>query len=164
VPVSDGDPTGEVLRLPAAYGSPSRVLEWADVSARLEQAPQYWLTTVRSDGRPHTVPIDALWLEDACWFGGSPETLWQRNLQSDRRVTLHLPDAVAAVIVEGECELVRPDRAWADALVAASNAKYGYAPPVSAYLGGVWRLPPTKVFAWSSLPEDATRFRIGAGP
>jgi hypothetical protein len=45
-----------------------------------------------------------------------------------------------------------------DALLAASKRKYGYAPPADAYAGGVWRLRPAKVMAWTSLPVDATRF------
>lgn len=64
------------------------------------------------------------------------------------------------MIVEGVCEVVVPDAAMVDRLVEASTAKYGYAPPAGAYAGGVWRLRPVKVMAWSALPADATRFRF----
>ena len=154
------DPTGERLAIPSEYGTPSRVLAWPEVRARLEEAHNYWLTTTRPDGRPHAVPIDGLWLDDACWFGGSPKAVWQANLQADTRVVLHLADPVAAVIVEGECEIVVPDSAGVDRLEQASKKKYGYAPPPGAYASGVWCLRPSRVMAWSSLPEDATRFRF----
>ena len=158
------DPPGEQLDVPPEYGTPSRVLAWADVRARLEEAPQYWLTTVRPDGRPHSVPVDGLWLDDAFWFGGSPSTVRHRNLLADGRASLHLADAVAAVIVEGRCDVVRPDPETVDRLVGGSKQKYGYSVPASTYAEGVWRLRPLKVMAWTSLPADATRFRFPDGP
>ncbi len=151
------DPQAELLRVPHEYGQPSRTLVWADVRSRLEESKRYWLATTGAGGRPHTVPIDGLWLDDACWFGGT-ETVWRRNLLADGRASLHLPDPDAAVIVEGLCEVVKPDPPMVERLVEGSKTKYGYSVPASAYEGGVWRLPPQKVMAWSSLAEDATRF------
>ena len=154
---------GEPLPLPPEYGTPARTLVWTDVEARLEAATHVWLATVRPDGRPHTVPVDGLWLDGAAWFGGSAQTVKHRNLLADGRATLHLADAESAVIVEGTAELIQPDPPTVDALVAASKRKYGYAPPAEAYAGGVWRLRPSKVMAWTSLPVDATRFRFTGG-
>src|SRR4051794_30144037 len=34
---------------------------WEFVEARLAQAELYWLTTVRSDGRPHVTPLVGVW-------------------------------------------------------------------------------------------------------
>jgi hypothetical protein len=157
-PMGTGRRTGEPLALPAAYGAPAETLAWADVEARLVAATQVWLATARPDGRPHAVPVDALWVDGAAWFGGSPDTVKHRNLLADGRATLHLPDASAAVIVEGRCELVTPDGPTVKRLRAASKEKYGYAPPAKGYTFGVWRLRPSKVMAWTSLPVDATRF------
>jgi PPOX class probable F420-dependent enzyme len=154
---------GEPLALPPEYGAPAKTLAWADIEARLAAATHVWLATVRPDGRPHAVPVDSLWLDGASWFGGSAETVKHRNLLADGRVTLHLADAESAVIVEGTAELIRPDPPTVDAFVAASKQKYGYAPPAGAYAGGVWRLRPSKVMAWTSLPVDATRFRFPGG-
>ncbi len=149
---------GEPLALPPGYGTPTKALPWAEVEARLKAATHVWVATVRPDGRPHTVPVDGLWVDGATWFGGGAETVKHRNLLADSRATLHLPDAEAAVIVEGRCELIHPDAATVKRLRAASKERYGYAPPASAYAGGVWRMRPTKVMAWTSLPVDATRF------
>ena len=157
------DPQGELLDVPPEYGAPSRALVWAGVRTRLEESKRYWLATTRADGRPHTVPIDGLWLDDACWFGGT-QTVWRRNLLADGRACLHLPDADAAVIVEGLCGMVTPDAPMVERLVEGSKEKYGYSVPASAYAGGVWRLRPQKVMAWSSLPEDATRFVFPGAP
>ncbi len=156
------EPQPELLGLPPGYGTPTRTLLWAEVRTRLEEAPHYWVATTRPDGRPHAAPVDGLWLDEACWFGGSAETVKHRNLVADGRATLHLADPEAAVIVEGVCELARPAGDTADRLVRASKRKYGYAPPAGAYGKGVWRLRPRKVMAWSSFPADVTRFRFPA--
>lgn len=159
VPVTSG-PEGERLVIPTEYGVPSQTLGWAQVRARLEEALRYWLATTRVDGRPHVVPIDGLWMDDALWFGGSPTTVWRSTLAADGRACVHLPDPDAAVIVEGTCEVVVPDAPCVDRLVGGSAQKYGYSVPASVYAGGVWRLRPRKVMAWSSMPADATRFRF----
>ncbi len=133
-------------------------MEWGVVEARLQEARQYWLATLRPDGRPHVVPLDGLWIDGRCYFGGSPTTVKHRNLLANPHATLHLQDPVSAVIVDGRCEIERPSAHRAADLVAASNTKYGYAPPVDAYLQGVWALRPQRALAWTELHVDATRF------
>jgi nitroimidazol reductase NimA-like FMN-containing flavoprotein (pyridoxamine 5'-phosphate oxidase superfamily) len=147
--------------VPAEYGTPTRLLEWDLVAARLVEARQYWLATVRPDGRPHVVPLDGLWRDGRWYFGGSASTVKHSNLLGNPRAALHLADTESAVIVEGRCEIERPSAQGAEDLVAASNAKYGYAPPVEAYLQGVWALRPQRVLAWTDLTVDATRFLFG---
>ena len=102
------DPTAERVELPEGYGTATTTMEWGAVRERLEQAPRYWLVTTRRDGRAHVVPVDGIWLDDAWWYGGSPGTLHQRNLEHDRRVVVHLEDTMAAVILEGSMERVVP--------------------------------------------------------
>jgi hypothetical protein len=155
------DPTAEPIDLPEGYGTATRTMDWAAVAARLEQAPRYWLVTNRRDGRSHVVPVDGIWLDGAWWYGGSPGTLHQRNLQADQRVVVHLEDTMAAVILEGSMERVVPTAAQAERLKAASKAKYGYAPPDGAYAAGLWALRPERARAWSAFPTDVTRFRFG---
>jgi pyridoxamine 5'-phosphate oxidase-like protein len=156
------EPVVEQMTLPAVYGTPKQTLTWADVRRRIEQAERYWLATTRPGGGPHAVPVDGLWLDDTWFFGGSPETVHMRNLQSDQRVVMHLDDTRSAVIAEGTAELIVPSAELADRLVDASEAKYGYSPGRAAYAGGVWTLQPRRVLAWNDLPRDATRFRFEA--
>jgi nitroimidazol reductase NimA-like FMN-containing flavoprotein (pyridoxamine 5'-phosphate oxidase superfamily) len=152
-------PVAELLDLPAEYGRAETPLDWETVRARLVAAAHYWLVTVRPDGRPHVVPVDALWLDDAAWFGGSAQTVKHRNLAADPRAALHLEDAASAVIVEGTCQEVVADAQLAVRLAAASRDKYGYAPDPSSYRrGGVWCLRPARVLSWQQFPRDATRF------
>ena len=41
---------------------------WPETEGLLEAAELYWITTVRSDGRPHTTPLVGVWHDDAFWF------------------------------------------------------------------------------------------------
>jgi hypothetical protein len=154
------EPTAERIELPEGYGTATTTMAWAAVRERLEQAPRYWLVTLGRDGRAHVVPVDGLWLDDAWWYGGSPATLHQRNLERDQRVVVHLEDTMAAVILEGSMRRVVPPAEQARRLQDASKAKYGYGPPAEAYAAGLWALYPERARAWSAFPTDVTRFRF----
>ena len=153
----------EPLAMPKEYGATAGLLPWPDVRARLETAPHYWLMTVRPDGRPHAVPVDGLWIDDQLSFGGSSATVRHRNLLANPAVLVHLPSTDEPVIVEGTCRVRQPTQEQADGLVQASQQKYGYAPPVSAYLSGVWTLTPAKVMAWGETLRSPTVFRFTPG-
>jgi nitroimidazol reductase NimA-like FMN-containing flavoprotein (pyridoxamine 5'-phosphate oxidase superfamily) len=157
------DPVAELLDLPAGYGTPQVTLAWEDVRERLVSATHYWLATARADGRPHVVPLDGIWLDDAWFFGGSPEAVKHRNLERNPRAVLHLEDAERAVIVEGVCEEIFPEGPLAARLAQLSRSKYGYGPDPSSYREtGVWRLRPERVLSWQRFPRDATRFSFRA--
>jgi hypothetical protein len=154
-------PTAELIHFPEGYGTPTVTLAWPAVRSRLVAAEQYWLATTRPDGRPHVVPTDGLWTDEGFHFGGHEATVHLRNLGANPAAALHLPDAVAAVIVEGTAAWVVPSRAAARTLAAASKAKYGWG---GSYVGGVWLLRPVRVLAWTALNRDATRFTFRGGP
>jgi nitroimidazol reductase NimA-like FMN-containing flavoprotein (pyridoxamine 5'-phosphate oxidase superfamily) len=157
-------PIVELLDLPPEYGRAEAPLEWETVRTRLVAASHYWLATVRPDGRPHIVPVDGIWLDDSCFFGGSADTVKHRNLTTDPRAALHLEDASSAVIVEGTCEEVFPDGELAARLARASKDKFGYAPEPSSYSStGLWCLRPARVLSWQQFPRDATRFIFDSG-
>ncbi|HET9900922.1 MAG TPA: pyridoxamine 5'-phosphate oxidase family protein [Actinomycetes bacterium] len=151
----------ESIRLPKAYGTPKITLSWEEVDERLAAALHYWLVTTRPDGRPHVVPVDGMWVDGACYFGGDPTTVHARNLRDDPRAAIHLDDAEAATIAEGVAGIHTPTLPFAQELDAAAKRKYGYSVGPKVYLGGVWRLRPTTVLAWNRLDRDATRFRFG---
>ena len=41
--------------------------------AVLEKAEMFWLSTVRRGGRPHVVPLPAMWLDGALHFCTGPQ-------------------------------------------------------------------------------------------
>src|SRR4051794_8730878 len=78
---------------------------WAKTIEALEQAELYWLTTVRSDGRPHVTPLIAV-VEDGVAFFCTGETEQKaRNLESNAHVALTTGhnnwDSGLDVVVEG---------------------------------------------------------------
>jgi nitroimidazol reductase NimA-like FMN-containing flavoprotein (pyridoxamine 5'-phosphate oxidase superfamily) len=153
----------------AAYGVPTHargLLPWSHVVERLTQAMCYWVSTVSADGRPHATPVDGLWLDDALYFGGSPQTRRSRNLASNPAVCVHLESGSDVVIVHGDALLLRnPDRPLTVRLSEASARKYGYGPKPEDYdTATVFVLRPRTAFAWKQFPRDATRWRLpGAG-
>lgn len=151
-------PAAERLDLPPEYGRSEQVLEWATVRAMLDSARTYWLGTTRPDGRPHAVPKDGLWLDDAFYFGGVPTTVNHRNLEANPAMSVHIGDGATAVIVEGVAAVTVPDAAGAERLASEARRKYGYPVTADTYAQGVWVLRPARVIAWTAYPTDATRF------
>ena len=160
-------PVASRPQLPPEYGvsrNPKGMLSWSHVTARMTDAPHYWICTVTPDGRPHATPVDGLWIEDGLYFGGSPKTRWRRNLTANPLVCVHLESATEVVMLQGEARMEAPTHVFAKRLSDASKKKYGYAPkPVEYEQNGVLVFRPHTVFAWKNLPKDATRWQFQAG-
>jgi hypothetical protein len=52
--------------LPADQGR--GLLPWSWAQERLETSRNYWISTTRPDGRPHTTPIWGVWWENCFYF------------------------------------------------------------------------------------------------
>ena len=66
-----------------------------------------WLTTVRSDGRPHSVPVWFLWDGATVLIWSKPNTQKIRNLRQNHSVTLAFDDTKKGVVIlEGTAELL----------------------------------------------------------
>ena len=153
-------PIAELLAMPAGYGETTTMLEWSDVSARLAEAKQYWVATNRATGSPHVVPVDGVWLDDALYYGGSPDTVHVRTARANPWVTVHLPDPWKVVVVEGKVELAKPSLQLRQDLADRANVKYaeyGIQFDADSY-SDPFVLHPRRVLAWTSFPADATRF------
>jgi len=156
------EPVVEQLDIPAVYGNPKTLLTWAAIRKELEEAPQYWVATTRPDGRPHVVPRDGVWLDDAWYYGGSPETVHNRNLENNHEAVMHIGEGLTAIIVEGEAKHVRLELEIAQRLADVNNRKYshyGLNTKADIYVTrGILELKARRVLAWTNLPENATRF------
>jgi hypothetical protein len=154
-------PRVEQLDLPPDYGSPSETLDWDDVRKKLEDAFVYWVASTRPDGRPHVVPRDGIWLDDTWYYGGSPDTVHNHNIESNPRVVMHIGEGLEAVIVEGESHHFIATPELANELAAAQNRKYpqyGKAEADTYLTRGVLAVRARRVLAWTNLPVNATRF------
>jgi hypothetical protein len=147
----------------SGYGIPSRaegLLPWSFVEERMVAARDYWVATVRPDGRPHITPVWGLWVDGAFYFGSGPQTRKARNLSENRNVAVHPVDD-DVIIVEGVAEVVSDlDPVFAERVYADSVAKYGTG---SRDIEGSYAVRPRVVFAWmgSSFPNTATRWIFG---
>lgn len=61
---------------------------WADVVAILDKSEMFWLSTTRSDGRPHVTPLPAVWLDGMLHFCTGPGEQKARNLDHEPRCVL----------------------------------------------------------------------------
>jgi hypothetical protein len=155
--------------LPRDYGVPESdegMLPWSWAVDQLQRARNYWFSTTRPDGRPHAMPAWAVWVDDALFFDGSPETRRGRNLAHNPAISVHLESGDQVVILEGDAlEAGKPDPGLAQRLVTAFEAKYAashdYHPaPTTWDNGGLWRLRPTVAFGWTEFPRGMTRWQF----
>jgi hypothetical protein len=114
------------------YGDPSATPPpWESVERLLTDAQLYWIITVRTDGRPHAVPLVGVWQDGAFCFCTGPAEQKQRNLDANRHVAVTTGSTGAAgwdsgedVVVEGTAVRVT-DADELRGLAAAWYAKYG---------------------------------------
>jgi PPOX class probable F420-dependent enzyme len=160
---ANGDPSEPVTRsrpYAPGYGIPSHsqgMLPWDRVEERTAEARNYWVATVRPDGRPHITPVWGLWVDGALYFGVAPGTRKARNLTQNPNVAVHLESAEEVVILEGVAEVVSdPDPGLVERLFASSKAKYGVG---SRDVEGSYVVRPRVVFAWlGGSPSTFTRW------
>jgi hypothetical protein len=157
--------------MPDGYGLPTDsdgLLRWPQVEDKLVAAQNYWLSTVRPDGRPHVVPRWGVWVDGAFYYDGSPVTRHALNLLHNPACALHLESGTEAVIVEGTSLPTRAEPEDLGVRLAAAFGKYssaGYEPTANSWSGedggGLRVLRPQRAMAWFAFPTDATRFRFG---
>jgi pyridoxine/pyridoxamine 5'-phosphate oxidase len=148
------------------YGIPETdegMLPWSHVCERMENALNYWISTVSPEGEPHATPVWGVWLNEALYFDGSPQTRRGRNLAANPNVAIHLESGDDEVIFRGQVDQINGrDREFSTRLAAAYTAKYkhkGYAPAPDTWdEGGLYVVRPYVVFAWTNFPEDTTRW------
>ena len=90
------------------YGLPEStkgLLPWKWADQRLQKSHNYWITTVKPDGSPHTMVVWGLWLNGAFLFSTGRQSRKARNLEKNKNCVVCNEDAHEAVIVEGTAEI-----------------------------------------------------------
>jgi len=90
------------------YGFPKGtkgLLPWAWAEQRLRKSHNYWITTAKSDGSPHTMVVWALWQDGRLLFSTGSRSQKARNLERNPRCVVCTELANEAVIVEGIAEI-----------------------------------------------------------
>ncbi|QDQ11192.1 pyridoxamine 5'-phosphate oxidase family protein [Streptomyces spectabilis] len=118
-----------VTELDPRYSSEdATAVPWARGLELLRAAEQFWISTVRPEGRPHVTPLPAVWRDGALHFATGPEERKARNLARNPEVVLTTGtgawDDGFDVVVEGAAARVTDERRLRG-LAAAWEDKYG---------------------------------------
>jgi Pyridoxamine 5'-phosphate oxidase len=146
---------------------------WAVAQAALEAAPLFWISTVRSDGRPHVTPLIAVWLDGALIFCTGPEEQKARNLARNPHCILmtgcNALDEGLDIVVEGDAVNIG-DEARLGRIAEVYVAKYGsdwrFEVRDGAFAhsdGGkalVFEVAPVTAFGFAKGPFSQTRWRF----
>ncbi len=155
----------------APAATPTR---WEDVLAVLASAELFWISTVRTDGRPHVTPLPAVWRGGALYFCTGPGEQKAVNLRANDQCALTTGDnrwnAGLDIVVEGRAERVT-DEALLRVLAEMWDAKYEGAWRYEVRDGAfhhehgaarVYEVRPSKVLSFAKGQFAQTRFRFGA--
>jgi nitroimidazol reductase NimA-like FMN-containing flavoprotein (pyridoxamine 5'-phosphate oxidase superfamily) len=168
--MADKEPVAELdARFSIEGATPT---DWAQASARLEDAQVYWLSTVRPDGRPHVTPLLSVWLEEALYFCTGPTERKAKNLEHNPHCALTTGTNILAegldLVVEGNAEQVRDDdklQRIADAYESKYGSDWHFDVRDGAFHGDggealVFEVAPSKAFGFGKGAYSQTRWRF----
>lgn len=92
------------------YGIPQSakgLLPWSWAEQRLKRSHNYWISTTRPDGSPHTMVIWGLWLDGQFYFSTGKQSRKAKNLASHPECVICTEHAEQAVVVEGRAKPAR---------------------------------------------------------
>ena len=107
------------------YGFPKStkgLLSWSWAEQRLKKSHNYWITTVKPDGSPHTMVVWGLWQDGRFLFSTGSQSRKARNLAQNPKCIVATERAQEAIIVEGTAEIA--DVAARRKLIPAYQRKY----------------------------------------
>ena len=150
-------------KFPKGYvDKPVSYLTWDWVATRLTESLNYWLCSVRPDGRPHVIPRWAVFVDGKIYYDGSPETRHNRNIELNPNISVHLENGTEAIMLEGTSQSAGKPTPELGKKLSEQYKKYrefGYAPkPNSWDEGGLYVFTPHQCIAWSKFNEDPTKF------
>jgi general stress protein 26 len=166
--MTGSEPTAQLVK---DFSDPDAVaLPWSEVVAVLESSEMFWLSTVRRDGRPHVVPLPAMWLHGRLHFCTGQQEQKARNIDANANCVLttgtNTYRSGIDVVVEGTAQrvtdnatLVRLSRLWKDKLDWVFDVGEGVFLDASAtHPAWVFAIASTKVLAFTKNPYSQTRY------
>jgi nitroimidazol reductase NimA-like FMN-containing flavoprotein (pyridoxamine 5'-phosphate oxidase superfamily) len=159
--------------LHAGFSAPdARPTPWEEVVGVLVAAELFWISTVRTDGRPHVTPLPAVWHDGALYFCTGPDEQKAHNLRANEHCALTTGNnrwnAGLDVVVEGRAVQVTDDELLR-ALAAMWNTKYDGDWKYDVHDGAfhhdvgvalVFEVRPRKVLSFAKGEFAQTRFRF----
>lgn len=136
------------------------VLPWEWARKRLSKSHNYWLTTTRPDGAPHTMPVWGIWLNGAWYCSTDARSRKARNLAKNPYCVVCTEDAEEAVILEGVARKIPASEIPRQAFVDY-QAKYAW--ELGSTAGSVLlEVRPRAIFAMpeKQFPKGVTRWNF----
>jgi general stress protein 26 len=135
------------------------LLPWRWAEQRLAKTQNYFLATVRHDGRPHVMPIWGVWTDGRFYFSTGRNSVKAQNLEKNPNCVLCPGDADEALILEGRVSRIREKKTlkrFADTYLK----KYKFDP--STMNEPVFVIQPKVAFGYieRTFPKTATRWRF----
>ncbi len=159
------EPAPSRLQMPG-YAVPEGLMPWSWAEQRLEGSHNYWLATVREDGRPHLMIIWGLWHGGVFYFLTDSSSRKARNLDSNAHCVIGTEQAQEAVVVEGTAEKLR-DVELLKEFVSLYQRKYNYdlsavKEDILALREPVFAVRPSVAFGLEekAILQNATRWRF----
>lgn len=148
---------------------------WVQARAALAEAQLYWLSTVRTDGRPHVTPLMAVWLDGSLYFCTGATEQKARNLSGNPHCVLttgcNTIDEGLDLVVEGEAVRVSDDaklRRLADAYELKYGSDWHFEVRDGAFQGQggealVYEVAPVTAYGFGKGEFSQTRWRFAGG-
>ncbi|WP_433388571.1 pyridoxamine 5'-phosphate oxidase family protein [Micromonospora sp. KLBMP9576] len=160
----------EPVAAPSFASEGTRPVPWSRARERLAEAEEFFLCTVRPDGRPHAVPLLAVWLDDAMYFCSSGSAHKVDNLAANPHCVLTIGGPDLDLSLEGVATRVT-EPALLKRVAQTYGDKYGWeVTPVGEGIDGdgigpspylVFEVAPTKVIGMDKGSGfSATRWRF----
>jgi len=147
-----------------ASADEGELLPWEWALERLASSRNYWVGTVRADGRPHSMPVWGVMLGDLLCFSTSRESVKVRNIKRDPRCTVTTERADEAVIIEGIVSVIE-DADLVERFIVAYATKYAFR--LTREMGPFYMVEPKVAFGFieaeAQFGRTATRWRFGNG-
>ena len=111
---------------------------------RLQTEQNIWLATVRSNGRPHLVPIWFVWVDGRIFICTGSDSIKARNVLSNPQVAVSLENGNQPVVLEGRA---KPIEHAPRPVVDAFQAKYDWNIETDSTYDQVIEIEPIKIRA-----------------
>jgi hypothetical protein len=135
---------------------------WALASRRLAEGDTYWLATSRPDGRPHVMPVLAVWVDGRLHFAATAISRKARNLAMNASCAISTGGPSLDLVLEGEAAKVT-DETRLERVAEAYGTKYQWpvtvrdgalagegAPTAGPPPYAVYEVIPTKAFGFGT--------------
>jgi general stress protein 26 len=161
-----------IAQLVQEFSDPdAAALPWTEVVWVLESSEMFWLSTVRSDGRPHVVPLPAMWLDGKLHFCTGAHEQKAKNIDANAHCILvtgtNSYRSGTDVVVEGTAERItdsgtlgRLATMWKDKIDWVFEVGDGVFLDTEAagHSALVFGVTSSKILAFSKAPYSQTRY------